>query len=99
MAAFNAALQAATIALSASGYDLPKGAAAHQRVIDTLQFTIGAETELVDEPQAFRSKRGGTVYESVGIATDSEIRDLHKLAVELNDRVATWLKAHHKNLL
>jgi hypothetical protein len=99
VAAFNAALQSATVALLASGYDLPKGTGSHQRMIDTLKFTIGADAELVDELQAFRGKRGGTVYESVGIASDSEIEDMRKLAVDLSGRVIAWLKAHHKDLL
>src|SRR5882757_5152914 len=55
VAAFNAALQSAAVALLASGYDLPKGSAAHQRMIDTLKFTILAEDELIDALQAFRA--------------------------------------------
>jgi hypothetical protein len=99
VAAFNAALQSATVALLASGYDLPKGTGSHQRMIDTLKFTIAADTALVDELQAFRAKRGGTVYETVGIASESEIEEMRELAVKLSDRVNGWMKAHHKELL
>jgi hypothetical protein len=55
VAAFNAALQSATVALLASGYDLPKGSGSHQRMIETLKFTIAADSALVDELQAFRA--------------------------------------------
>lgn len=99
VAAFNAALQSATVALFASGYDIPKGSGSHQRMIDTLKFTIAADTALVDELQAFRGKRGGTVYESVGIASESEIEDMQKLAEGLSAQVIAWLKAHHPELL
>lgn len=99
MAAFNVALQSATIALLACGYDLPKGTGSHQRMIDTLKYTIGADARLVDELQAFRGKRGGTVYESVGIASESEIQEMRQLAVELSDHVMAWLKTHHRELL
>lgn len=99
VAAFNAALQSATVALLASGYDLPKGAGSHQRMIDTLKFTIGADRQLVDELQAFRGKRGGTVYESVGIASGTEIEELRNLAIDLNQRVRLWLQSSHPSLL
>jgi hypothetical protein len=99
VAAFNAALQSATVALLASGYDLPKGTGSHQRMIDTLKFTIGADPELVDALQAFRGKRGGAVYESVGIASENEIEEMRTLAVELNDLVLVWMNAYHKDLL
>ena len=99
VAAFNAALQSATVALLASGYDLPKGTGSHQRMIDTLKFTIAADTALVDELQAFRGKRGGTVYDSVGIASETEIEEMRALAVDLSGKVNAWLKAHHKELL
>lgn len=99
VAAFNAALQSATVALLASGYDLPKGTGSHQRMIDTLKYTIAADSALVDELQAFRGKRGGTVYESVGIASKTEIDEMRELAVKLNLLVDVWMKAHHKDLL
>jgi hypothetical protein len=54
---------------------------------------------LVDELQAFRSKRAGTVYESVGIASKTEIEEMRELAQKLSNRVNAWMKAHHKELL
>ena len=99
VAAFNAAFQAATVALLAEGYDLPKGVASHQRVIDTLPFTVQADSELVDALQAFRAKRGGTVYESVGIASETEITELRDLAADLRGRVIDWMKLKHPDLL
>ncbi len=68
-------------------------------MIDTLKYTIGADIALVDELQAFRGKRGGTVYESVGIASKTEIDEMRELAVKLNELVDVWMKAHHSHLL
>ena len=49
--------------------------------------------------QQFRAQRGGTVYETVGIASESEIEEVRELAVRLSDRVNVWMKAQHKELL
>jgi hypothetical protein len=49
--------------------------------------------------QAFKSKRGGIVYEMTGIATETEIKDLCRLAKDLRDRVTAWLKQAHPQLL
>jgi hypothetical protein len=64
----------------------------------SLTLTIGDDGNLVDALQAFRAKRGGAVYESVGIATENEIEELRNLAVELHGRVAKWLQENHPQL-
>ena len=97
--AYNAALQSAALALKASGYDTPKGSNSHERTIDSLAFTIEADKRLIETLQAYRSKRGGGVYEKVGIASDAEIEELVALAVGLRDDVLTWLKEHHPGFL
>ena len=71
--AYNAALQCAYLALKASAYDLPKGGGFHQRAIDSLRFTVAADLATINTLQAFRTKRGGGMYEHVGIASKSEI--------------------------
>lgn len=99
VAAYNAALQSAAVALLASGYESAKGGGAHHYTIESLKLTIGDDGTLVDSLQAFRAKRGGAVYESVGIASGTEIDELRNLALELRDRVMKWLKKNHKSLL
>ncbi len=97
--AYNAALQTAALALKASGYDMPKGSNSHERTIDSLSFTIGADDELVATLQAYRSKRGGGVYEKIGIASDADVDELMTLAVALRDDVIAWLRKEHAALL
>ncbi len=99
VAAYNAALQCAAVALHASGFAEPKGGGAHQRTIDTLKFTIGDDGQAIDELQAFRSKRGGTIYEKIGIASPTEITEICILAASLRDRVLAWLRQTHPQLL
>ncbi len=97
--AYNAALQCAALALKAAGYEVPKGGGAHHHTIGSLKLTIGDDGEIVELLQAFRAKRGGGIYETTGVASDSEIKELRKLATVLRDRVMAWLEAQHANLL
>src|SRR3954468_7247240 len=99
VAAYNAALQSANLALFASGFEAAKGGGAHHYTIESLKLTVGLEAETVDVLQAFRAKRGGAIYEQTGIATQTEIDELRELGADLRDRVRAWLTAEHPELL
>lgn len=99
VAAFNAALQAATVALYASGFEATKGGGAHHYTIESVKLTVGDEEGLVAALHAFKAKRGGAVYEMVGIATQSELEELRALAVQLRNRVLSWLTHEKPSLL
>src|ERR1700683_4359163 len=60
--AYNAALQAATVALAASGYRASRHQH-HFRIIQSLHETIGASAAIVATFDAFRKKRNITGYE------------------------------------
>src|SRR5262249_14155528 len=93
--AYNAALQCAAMALNAAVYQVPKGGGTHYHTIESLKLTIGDDGTLVDPLQAFRSKRGGGIYETTGVASETEIEELRASAKSLQARVLDWLKAHH----
>jgi hypothetical protein len=97
--AYNAALQCAALALKAAGYEVPKAGGAHHHTIESLRLTIGDDGTIVDPLQAFRTKRGGGIYETTGVASDTEIEELRALAMGLRDRVLAWLKQAHADLL
>ncbi|HVS73368.1 MAG TPA: hypothetical protein VHQ47_19080 [Phycisphaerae bacterium] len=97
--AYNAALQCAALALYASGFEAPKGGGAHHRTIDSLRLTIQPDEFLITALQAFRSKRGGGIYEATGIASTAEIDQLCALARSLREQMLKWLKAAHPHLL
>jgi hypothetical protein len=97
--AYNAALQSAAVALKAAGYEAPKGGGAHHHTIESLRLTIGDDGTIVDALQAFRARRGGGIYETTGIASDTEIEELRDLACDLRDRVKAWLVKEHPALL
>jgi hypothetical protein len=96
--AYNAALQAATVALYAAGYR-PARDQHHYRVIQSLSETIGAAPELVMRFDQFRKKRNVGGYEQAGLVSDQEAGEMRALAVELRDTVIKWLRANHPELL
>ena len=85
-------LQAAGVALKAAGYEVAKGAGAHQRTIESLRLTIEDDGNLVDTLQQCRARRGGGIYETTGIASEAEVQELRELR-ELQPLIAQALSA------
>jgi hypothetical protein len=95
--AYNAALQAATAALAASGYRAAREAH-HYRVIQSLAYTIGADRELITQFDQFRKKRNIGEYDRAGTVSDQEAGEMVALAKNLRDDVYTWLRSYHPRL-
>jgi hypothetical protein len=96
--AYNAALQAATIALAAAGYRAARESH-HFRVIQSLRETIGVDAGVVATFDAFRKKRNITGYERIGLVSDADAEAMRTLAIRLRDDVVAWLTRHHGRLL
>ena len=96
--AYNAALQAATAALAASGYRASRHAH-HYRVIQSLPLTVGADRRLVSEFDQFRKKRNMSAYDLAGFISDHEADAMAALAERLRQNVEVWLRAHHPDLM
>lgn len=96
--AYNAALQAATAALAASGFRAAREQH-HFRTIQSLALTIGWPAAKVDRFDRFRKKRNIGGYETAGIVSEKEAREMHDLAVGLRDDVLAWLRKHRPKLL
>jgi len=96
--AYNAALQAATIALAASGYRVAREAH-HYRIIQSLAHTIGAPASLIAQFDQFRKKRNLGGYERAGVASDQEAEEMFVLAKKIRDEVAVWLRKTHPELM
>jgi len=96
--AYNAALQAATAALAASGYRASREGQ-HYRVIQSLPFTIGVHADFVMQLDQFRKKRNISDYERAGAVSDLEAKEMIDLAHKLNQKVRDWLKLNHPQLL
>lgn len=96
--AYNAALQAATAALAACGYRASRDAH-HYRVIQSLAFTIGADSSVVRRFDVFRKKRNISGYDRAGMVSDQEAGEMIALAEQIGQDVNSWLESHRAELL
>jgi len=96
--AYNAALQSATAALAAAGYQ-PSREAHHYRVIQSLAFTLKLEPALIAQLDMFRKKRNIGDYERAGMVSAHEANEMAALAQRLRREVEEWLIAHHSKLM
>ena len=96
--AYNAALQAATVALAAVGYRAARDAH-HYRVIQSLAYTIGADIKLIAQFDQFRKKRNIGGYERAGLVSDAEADEMVALANQLRKKVEKWIRTNFPLLL
>lgn len=96
--AYNAALQAATLALAACGYRAAREAH-HQRIIESLRYTISAESSFIRLMQDFRRKRNLVEYHKSGVISDLECMEMIKVADDLSRQIRDWLREKHSELL
>jgi hypothetical protein len=96
--AYNAALQASTAALAAAGFRASREAH-HYRIIMSLEYTIGAEREMVIQLDMFRKKRNVSEYERANIVSATEAKEMMSLAKTLLQNVRLWIKEKHPHLM
>lgn len=96
--AYNAALQAATVALAVAGYRAAREAH-HYRVIQSLAYTVKADTKLVDRLDKFRKKRNVGGYEHAGSVSEGEVTEMVTAARKLREDVESWIRQVHPKLL
>jgi len=88
--AYQAMLTAATAALAYLGYR-PDHESNHYRVIQSLQYTIGLDTETIDLLDGYRKKRNISNYERHGMISRDNVNEMQKLAREVLNKVRLWL--------
>lgn len=91
--AYNACLGSATIALRASGYRIPSGGGHHYRTIQSLNFTLNPEQNIILTLEAIGKKRGIVNYDSAGTVTDAEVKESILLARDIYKLLKQWLKS------
>lgn len=96
--AYNAALQAATAALAASGYRAAREQH-HFRTIQSLAHTLGWTAAQVSRFDRFRKKRNIGGYEAAGLVSEQEAREMRELALALRRELVAWLATRHASLL
>jgi hypothetical protein len=96
--AHNAALQAATAALAASGYKA-RSQGQHYIVLHSLAFTLKLSPFVIKRLDKFRQKRNISDYERAGAVTEQEAKEMVDMAVKLRADVEKWLRTNHPDLI
>ncbi len=73
---FNAVLALANIALRASGYRTTSQTGHHTRILETLEYTIGADSKLIRKLITFSKKRNSASYDSAGSISNHELEQI-----------------------
>jgi hypothetical protein len=98
-AAFAGALNAATLALRASGYRTRVQTGHHQKILESLELTIQASPKLIRKLLLFSKKRNATSYDSAGSVSQQDLQQVIKVADELQKSVMVWVREHHPELM
>ena len=99
VASFTAALTAATIALRAAGYRTVTQTGHHAKIIESLEFTIHADSKLIQKLKVLSNKRNKSIYDAAGAVSDQDLKEMAKVATELHRQVTLWLSKSHPELL
>lgn len=98
-AAFSAALTAANVALRAFGYRTRVQTGHHQKLLESLEFTIHADASLIQRLRVLSKKRNAAMYDTSGVVSSQDLKTMMQTAVEMQTSVTDWLKANHPELL
>jgi hypothetical protein len=98
-AAFSAGLTSANIALRASGYRTRVQAGHHQKIVESLELTLHADSKVIQKLKVFSKKRNATAYDSAGSVSGQELEQAIKVAHELLNEVNAWLARTHPELI
>ena len=97
--AYSAALQLCTILLNASGY-LPEKLQAHCRTLQSLPLILGAERkDDGDYLDTCRKTRNTAEYDSAGVTSEADAKELIEFTKRLREDVLDWLKKNHTELV
>jgi hypothetical protein len=96
--AYNAALQAATAALAVTGFRASRDNH-HDRVIQSLEFTITPGEKFISTFDACRKKRNITSYDLAGSVSGKEADEMIALATHLRKLTEAWIRATRPELL
>ena len=96
--AYNAALQLASAALAAAGYQAERSNH-HYHVIQSLEFTLGTEPATIAKFDVFRKKRNIADYDRAGAVSETEADEMRQLAETLRSEVEAWIRRNHPQCL
>lgn len=98
--AYSAVRTLCQAALHASGFSVPKDSRQHERVIESLKFTLaGKWTQEADYYDQCRRTRHQSLYDRSGVAQPKDALDLLHSAKRLLEAVNQWLADNHSDLM
>jgi HEPN domain len=93
-----AVIALAAASLAAEGYRAGRERH-HERLIDSLRYTVGAESQVLKGLHDIRRARHAVTYEQVRDASTEEVEEIIRRARQVRRAVATWLRRRHPDLL
>lgn len=92
---YGALLTAARAALRASGYRVPKGPNHHYYAIQSLQHTVGLDTQTLRQIESLGKMRATADYVRVGEASESMVLESISFAADVCERISIWIRTEH----
>lgn len=97
--AYNAALQAANMAIACAGYRVTAKTGHHRVAFESAALALGAgATKFTDYFEACRRKRNVIDYTRSHVATETEAKEIIKQAAEFCDFVESWINSTFPHL-
>lgn len=94
--AYNAALQAAKMAIACAGYRITTGAGHHRISLESCKLAIGkAADPYADYFDRCRRKRNAIDYDDAFGATETEAQEIVRKTKEFVEMVEQWVAARH----
>ena len=103
-AAYNGILTLTNIALRASGFRVSPGQGHHQRVIESLEYTLTTQDpdtreKWVRRIKSHSQKRNTTSYDSAGGVSPNDLAQIVRDVTALREQIAHWLTETHPELV
>ena len=103
-AAYNGLLTLANVALRASGFRVSLSPGHHQRVIESLEYTLTTQDSDTRERwvrriKAHSQKRNFASYDSAGGVSPSALKQIIRDLTALREQVDAWLRNTHPEFL
>ena len=98
--AYNAALQAANMAVACAGYRITARIGHHKISLESAGLALGKSAEhLTDYFETCRRKRNKIDYTQSHVATDTEAKEIVAKAKEFYELVESWISINHPKLV
>ena len=97
--AYNAALQAANMAIACAGYRITAKTGHHKVAIESVKLAVGGTADkYADYFERCRRKRNVIDYTRSSVATESEANEIVQQATDFCEFVEAWIDAGFPNL-